>query len=1390
MLKKWSLIGLILLIVQTSIVGWAEARPDEAKKHEQALALETIRHYTDKQAYIPWSAQPPVMDGSLSDPAWANAAELSNFVTVYDNRPAEPDTVVKVTYDDTHLYAAIQTGREEEPSLAQVDLMIKPPGDGEAYYIVNVKNGTLNLPYRTQWGEGAVSVSGATVRQQMTDGVFTAEISIPFASLGTGPVQPETPWGFNAVFVHKINTKPMSSWVQMRNSYFADTGAATITFVGNVADHGRFGRLYFLPAPATDSLKKGPKREKSVWIPEQTEFTYEGYTDKRFSFKRNDIHVSQNTEVTLRWGTPSGEWSELDRVQVEQNGERWSIAFSHPEAKEEGLYGLELKVKQGKAGEVRTAFIVFDRKDLIDAGDRQYAALRKAEGSPKIPVPWSAPSEQVQTLLELIPDKTGFIFTGLPDHPELRPYTLYNWDPEHPHQMTSAHSDLTYPNDRYKEDKVMTARNRKGEIVEYPYYEDENGKKYFITAHLWYKQKDYTVQQTAAVAKQDPLGAARLLYRFAQVYEGYVPTNDYMWQNYPLNADSGPPYAYWGGVWYRWYTADLNSLKPLVQAYAEVSRTDAFEQLSREVGEDVEKKIVEGMFLPSIDFTRSYPVLNHNMEYNNWLGTIELGKALNDPSYIHEAVELVENFSMATYLFDGFFKEVTFSYHNQSTGGLDQTVRALQGWTDPAGYLSPRTGRRLENLDMGSRFPVLGKAQELPNLMVYPDGKYFPIMDTWANQKAPAPQLDSGSLLLPASGIARLTRGTGKRGETEFGLIYPFPDMTVEEQTVDYQYFGSSGTIQLEANSPGERIVFSFEVPSTDTYEIDLKPFKAGSYGRYNIAIDGQMLADNYNFYSKTSGVQNYETLGTMRLEEGVHRISFENVGKDELSTNYKMGVVRLALLDEEAQQARDGQTGGEPEEDPSQLYLSFVPKYGHNHYDPLNLVFYGENQELLPDIGYTHTLYRQWTTSTMAHNTVVVDSKDMSKTGEAVHGGHIEVFAPASAGIQVMRAHQETAYPQTDEYSREPWMIRFPGTDGGGYILDIFRVSGGNRHEYTLQGDANRDGQWITDLALADYGPYLLPPGTKVVEPVGENDPGSAEGHYYGYIYVRDVKRAALPDGRFEITLKTSENGQARGNMKIIGRADPGSNELFIGQSPSLRSTRLYGTSQDINSEAVKHWMPKLVLRREGNRLNSHFVTVMEPYGSGAAARISAVERLTPDSSAEGAVAVEISYGDYKDIILSSPRSEDSLVIGDMTLQGKMGIIRLKNGQVEEMTLIGGTLLRKGEAQLTGSGPVTGSVSEVWRQADGHPVDGFLVDTEVPDTMKGSNIVITHPDQSAHGYKIKELQRQNGQTLIQTDGIDPGFAIGAGGQSGLKFYPFTSWSGPHTFRIENIESR
>ncbi|RAV13657.1 S-layer homology domain-containing protein [Paenibacillus contaminans] len=965
------------------------------------------------------------------------------------------------------------------------------------------------------------------------------------------------------------------------------------------------------------------------WYPDRLSLTYLGFTSKRIVIPAAEFDASSE-QLQLKWITPSGITYVLDAPTMERSGDQLSIEFAHPQASEDGNYYVQMTAHSTSSTDARIALVSFDREDMIQAGER---TLNEPDytAPPTESVHLTPTSAEVQQLLDLIPPYPGIFWAGLPDQPGMHPDYLFNWDPATPDQLTSPYSDLIYPNAQYPEDKVLTVVNGKGETVEYPYYE-EGGKKYFITAHLWYKKRDYVMNQVERLAVTDPAGAARILYKFAQVYEGYVPVNDTVWDSRPLSSVSGPPNPYNGGMWEWWHFMDLRSLNRLSRAYGMMKSTDVFERLSQQVGENVRAKIVDEMFVPSVEFVRTYATLDTNMDYHIWQGLLEMGKAIDRPDYIHDAMERLTSFVSSQYLFDGFWKEVSMSYHAQSTGGSELVAGMMNGWADPEGFVSQRTGKHLENVNTDNNFPSLTKSRDLLKALTYPNGKYVPLQDTWASEGQANP-INRDSLLQPAAGIARLALGQG------------------EQQ---------------------------------------------------------------------------------------------------------------------------------------SQLYMTFTTKYGHNHYDPLNLNLYSQGQELIPDLGYTHTKYRHWASSTMGHNTVVVDSKDMEVNDNSKHGGSVEMFVPVDETVKVMEARQENSYPGVTEYSRQPWYITFPGDAGDeGYVLDIFRVSGGSRHEYTLQGDANRDAAFETDMITEDYGPYLLPEGTEVVLPEGETSTGSAGDEYYGYIYVRDVKQAELADDQYSMTLVTKENGADRSRIQITGLLEPGQNELFLGRSPSIRNTRV--SNIDTNDRADEFTMPKLVLRREGDNLRSTFVTALEPYAAGASATIQKVERLELDQGEEGAVAVAVTYGNTKDIILSSPNQTGTpLIAGTIRLDGKTGFIRLENGIVTKMMLIDGTGLSYEDMEIISDGPAIGDIQQVLRKADGDSYDAFVTTAEIPANIQGQYIVVTHPDSTTHGYLIQNVSKDGEESIIQIEG-EPGFDLYPDGSSQMSFFPGTKWTGDHTFRISNV---
>ncbi|MDF2649804.1 MAG: Heparinase II/III-like protein [Paenibacillus sp.] len=1248
------LFGVIALI----IVAWGE---EEAKSFTGSEGITAVIESPEiavemnKRGAIPKVSGGIEMDGNLNESVWSATYGQRLFTTAFYNEPADPDTAVKLGYDENYLFIGLEGHSDggEPPETERAFVVLHTNAqDGHFYSIpLVIQEGPnpISIRYNNQQDAkdsqqtivnlmDSQAVNPVIVRQ--TDGSWTAEMAVPYSALGVSAVAAGEEWGLNVIRYFGINSpRRLSSLAPIRASQFLDgeSAAANRSYVLQVyvSNEGRLNNIFF-DHLADDAQSSKPAVE---WTPLQPpRMFYESFTDKEVTFDEDDL--SENDRVHMTWVTPSGLKTEISSGSPQLEDGRWRIPLTHPQPLEEGQYRLILAVEQPAHPQVKTVQLSFDRYSLIAAGDQRYSPT---PGSGTVTqVTYAPPSDTVSSLLSLIPEKVGFMYAKLPHDPTVSERnTNYTWDPANPDVITSTDSQhLQFPNPLYPENKSLTVVNRLGEQVEYPYYEDAEGHRYFLSAHRWYLQRSYVRSRIVELADTDPLGAARLLYRFAEVYAGWVPVTDQTNEaQYPIEPASGPPYNNYGGMWYRWSISELSGLTPLMEAYTKLKQTDAMELLSTEVGEDVNQRIVEGMFKPSIVFVQTFPDNKFNQNVANYIGLIDMAIALDDPKYMHEAVEKLDIYTKSMYMLDGFWKEVSIGYHSGTITLLKRAMDKAAGWSDPVGYESPRTGERFENLDLAERIATLDKMIQMRGTLAYPDRSTLPINDTWANQKVPVAEYQiTGSLLKPAAGITKLVKGTG--------------------------------TAQ-------------------------------------------------------------------------------------------------------------------------SQLYMTFAPNYGHHHHSPLNLLLYAKGQELLPDIGYTHTKYRSWTKSTLSHNTVVVDGKSAAVVSEeAITGGNLARFIQMGDEVEVVRAEQKGAYPELSEYGREPWFIGFNGgADEEGYVLDLFRVAGGDRHEYTLNGDANRTAYFETDLPMTEYGPYLLEGNPVVTEPNNEYETGSvSDGQYYAYMYVRDVRSASLPDGKYEVTLKTLDGMTGKAGLKVTGFAGEGDNELFIGKSPSLKATRTLGESYDTQEEAGKYFMPKLVLRKEGTDLKSNFITVMEPLAYLDQPKIEIVDVLKSDS-ATGEIAVSITYGNTQDIVLSSPHyTNQPLVVGDLRLDGRMGFIRLVDGEITQMKLADGTRLQKGDQIIASDGLTAGTITGTLRKANGDAYDAIVTEAVVPVEAEGRYITVTHPDQTTAVFKILQVLYEEGHSILVLDDQDPGFDLMLDGSSELKYYPMTSWTGEHTFHIANVD--
>ena len=192
--------------------------------------------------------------------------------------------------------------------------------------------------------------------------------------------------------------------------------------------------------------------------------------------------------------------------------------------------------------------------------------------------------------------------------------------------------------------------------------------------------------------------------------------------------------------------------------------------------------------------------------------------------------------------------------------------------------------------------------------------------------------------------------------------------------------------------------------------------------------------------------------------------------------------------------------------------------------------------------------------------------------------------------------------------------------------------------------------------------------------------------------------------------------------------------------------------------------------------------MNVLEPFGE--APFLRSVERLVDDSDG---VALKIEGKDYTDYLFHSPDGR-RMVVGDAVLEGRIGFVRERDGAVEKMTLVGGSLLQKGNAKLPGEGVFEGAIVGVLRKESGSDIDGLSVDGDVPegDRLKDLTVVVKDGAGFTLGLRLEDVTRSDGRTvLVLAD--DPGFEMEPDGTSRHVYFPGRSWSGENRYEIMDV---
>jgi hypothetical protein len=406
--------------------------------------------------------------------------------------------------------------------------------------------------------------------------------------------------------------------------------------------------------------------------------------------------------------------------------------------------------------------------------------------------------------------------------------------------------------------------------------------------------------------------------------------------------------------------------------------------------------------------------------------------------------------------------------------------------------------------------------------------------------------------------------------------------------------------------------------------------------------------------------------------------------------------------------------------------YLNFTSGIHHKQYDALSIGLWAHGKELLSDIGYTHTKFRPWATSTTSHNTVVVDGRDQQY--DALHSmNRLRAWSTDGKGFHLAEAESAGVYPQTSRYRRTLFAIGRDANDL--YLVDVFQVHGGSQHDYILAGSADEDNTAeLEGISLRRFDGTLLNKDVTFIPPKNEKDSMDPQ---FGFGYFHDIKSAAADHVVLNYRLSNTPDIGTRTQLWM----GPNST-VYLGEAPSIRR------SQGNDSMVDRILMPMLVARRKGATLKSTFIAVHEPVNGSP--RLGKVNVLQQDADIVVLQVPNENATDYFFVSLDGPSSTDiSTSAGLIHFDGMHGFIRMQDRKVVEAHLVNGSYLKVGDMTLTGVPSQSGEILEAHCMEAEDSRGWVEVNEPLEITSPNCLLLIRYPDGTTQGYEVTRMETQ-----------------------------------------------
>jgi hypothetical protein len=283
------------------------------------------------------------------------------------------------------------------------------------------------------------------------------------------------------------------------------------------------------------------------------------------------------------------------------------------------------------------------------------------------------------------------------------------------------------------------------------------------------------------------------------------------------------------------------------------------------------------------------------------------------------------------------------------------------------------------------------------------------------------------------------------------------------------------------------------------------------------------------------------------------------------------------------------------------EAHLHFSGEFNHGHEDFLNLALWAYGDELVPDLGYGISQFKN---SSIVHNLVMVDGG----TQRASSRGNTLFWEPPKDGLPgAIMAGQgvDKAYPECESYER--CLALIPFGEGRDAVVDFFHVKGGASHEWLANGCADYPQDVDTGIEFSKKLDNLAPDGKAVERPDGLSDSYGSRSAFYGAFRNARIAPETKPwtmtmkakaPGRFDYpgAGPRAKSDAPKAALKLHWPCPEGG-ETILCESPRDR----YLDQGKKHIEALAAWssqrMPKIIVRRKSAGGDDVFAAVWEPF-------------------------------------------------------------------------------------------------------------------------------------------------------------------------------------------------